>query len=551
MYRRTLFLVLAVVIASFAPVSSTWADSDLPTAESKLQQISLFKNGLGFFVSQVEIPKNTRAFSIIPDVAATHGTFWVSYPHQVKLSSLVAASVDSEKMTPAVSITELLRANIGQRVRLNFHNKDVQCLIKYFPDDRIPLPPRPYALGRSESSRIRPTNSRLMLIETDEGQIAIDPNVVQRIEFLEATPNTTFPVKEKTTRINVTLDSPAGGKDLTLSHLAKGITWAPSYMVDISDPEKARISAKAAIINDVTDLDGVSIQLVTGFPNLQFSDIVSPFALKQNLAQFLQALTAGQSGRSRGARASVMFQQTAGDYMREAPSIMPDYGSADTGTVAEDLFFYPIANVTLKKDQVGYYPLFTESVDYSHVYRWEIPDYINEDGRYNPQRNQPDESDEDVWHCLKLANSTKVPWTTAPAETVKDGFILGQDTLKYTAVGDKTLLRITKAMSVKVHQVELEEGRDRGVLTAYGRNWDLVRIRGTLSVKNFQAKDISLEITKTLSGKVLLSDPEAKVQKLAKGLRSVNERSQLTWTIDLEPGQDTEISYTYHAHVAR
>ena len=106
-------------------------------------------------------------------------------------------------------------------------------------------------------------------------------------------------------------------------------------------------------------------------------------------------------------------------------------------------------------------------------------------------------------------------------------------------------------MSVKVHQVELEEGRDRGVLTAYGRNWDLVRIRGTLSVKNFQAKDITLEITKTLSGKVLSADPEAKIQKLAKGLRSVNERSQLTWTIDLEPGQETEISYSYQAHVAR
>ena len=202
--------------------------------------------------------------------------------------------------------------------------------------------------------------SRLMLLRTEATQVAIDPQSVSRVEFPSDKAQTSFPAKTKCTQIDVHLRAPAGGRKLTLSYLAKGITWAPSYMVDITDPAKARISAKATIINEVGDLEDVQIQLVTGFPNLQFADIVSPLALKENLAQFLQSL-AGRTSRRRRV-AAVMSQRAVAEYMDSSAPIMPDYGSAEAGQVAEDLFFYPFRKVNLKKDQVGYYPLFTESV---------------------------------------------------------------------------------------------------------------------------------------------------------------------------------------------
>ena len=548
MCRTRLLLVLTVVVGSAFLIHSASAQSDQPTTRPRIQQIALFKNGLGFFVCQVQIPDDTNSFSIVPDGAASHGTFWVAYPPQVKLSALVAGSVDSKKMTQAVTIPELLRANLGQRVRLNYQGKDIEGIIKYFPDDRRPSPPSPYAPGTPESIRIPHVGSSLMLVETDAGQVAINPYTVQRIEFLSGQAKTCFALKDKSTQLDVTLAKPAGRKKLTLSYLAKGITWAPSYMVDITDPAKARISAKAAIINEIADLDDVSIQLVTGFPNLQFSDIVSPLALKENLAQFLQDLTKGQS--QRGRTVAVMAQRSM-EYMVDAssPGVMPDYGSAEAGTVAEDLFFYPVENINLKKGQVGYYPLFTESVSYKHVYRWQIPDYINQQEHY--VYGQQPETEEEIWHCLKIDNTTKVPWTTAPAEVLKEGLILGQDTLKYTPSKDKTVLRITKAMSVKAQQVELETERKRGALAVYGRNYDLVSIQGKLTVKNYQPKSVTLEITKTLSGQVVSSEPQAKIEKLARGLSRVNELSQLTWTIELQPDQEEEIVYTYQAYVRR
>ena len=66
---------------------------------------------------------------------------------------------------------------------------------------------------------------------------------------------------------------------------------------------------------------------------------------------------------------------------------------------------------------------------------------------------------------------------------------------------------------------------------------------------NTLAKPIALEITKTLSGEARSIDPKAKQEKLAKGLRRVNPVTKLTWTIELAPGTEKNLSYTYDVYV--
>jgi hypothetical protein len=327
-------------------------------------------------------------------------------------------------------------------------------------------------------------------------------------------------------------------------------------MVDITEPNKAKLAAKAEVMDEVCDLDDVDVKLVTGFPNLQFADVASPIAMKENLAQFIQSLIRGQSerGSALGVMSNaVMAQRMAYDssgMAGEAP-VMPAYGAAEIGKTAEDLFLYPLDKVRLGKGSVGYFPLFTETVPYRHIYRWEIPDYAKPEGDYyqpNPQQKEPQQ---EVWHCIRLENGMKLPWTTAPAEIVKEGVILGQDTLEYTPVKDKGTVRITRAMNVKAEQVELETKRERGVAQWYGYNYDLVTVQGKLSVTNLQDKPITLEITKMLSGDVKSMQPEAKLEKLAKALKAVNTNGKLTWTIELGAGQTSEIGYTYEVYVRR
>jgi hypothetical protein len=231
---------------------------------------------------------------------------------------------------------------------------------------------------------------------------------------------------------------------------------------------------------------------------------------------------------------------------------MPSYGTAQSGVVAEDLFFYPLKNITLGKNQTGYFPLFTESVPYEHIYKWDIPDYINADDRYYYDRNQQDQQKpEEVWHCIRLENIMDLPWTTAPAEIVKSDLVLGQDTLRYTPLKGKNDIRITQAVNVKAEQLENETARQRDALQMYGNHYDLITIEGNLSVTNYQEKTVKLEITKILSGEVKTSEPTAEIETLARGLKRMNSTRKLKWTLDLENGQTQQIKYTYDVYVQR
>ncbi len=560
MWRLSKALVLTFVINSILFTHPAQAVPEAPAAqaEAQLQQVALFKNGLGFFISEITCPEREDSFSFVPVAAASHGTFWVSYPPKVKMETITAKEIESEEHVEAITIAELLKANVGRKARLWWRGKEdiIEGTIKYLAEDRERSIPDPYAPGRADYTGrdyVQPLfQSRLMMIETDAGQICIDSQNVQRVEFLDGKAQKTLTSKSKSMQLDVKLGAPAGGKKLTVSYLAKGITWAPSYIVDITEPDKAQMSAKAAVINEACDLDGVTIQLVTGFPNLQFADVVSPLAMKENLAQFLQSLTKGESERGRLREMAVVTQQRAMYAGSSMGAVMPAYGAAEAGKVAEDLFLYPVEKVHLKKTQVGYLPLFTESMPYKHIYQWKIPDYVTEEERYSyrPYREQEREPEEEVWHCLKMENTTKVPWTTAPAEIVKESIILGQDTLNYTPVKGETTLKITQAVSVKAEQVELEKDRKRDAAQLYGYHYDLITVEGKLSVTNFQEKAITLEITKTLSGEIK-SEPQAEIETLARGLRRMNAVRKLTWTIDLEPGEQKKLGYIYEVYVRR
>lgn len=431
-------------------------------------------------------------------------------------------------MVEATTIAELLKANEGKNVRLFFRdgkNPPTEGVIRYFTKKKQWSRPGPYSFGKLGHEGDDYVKG-LMMIKTDTSEVAVNPDSVATVEFLDDEAEKTFNDKTKSTQLQVKMASPASGKKLTISYLAKGITWAPSYIVDITKGDKALISAKAAVINEVCDLHDVTIQLVTGFPHLQFADIISPLALKENLAQFLQSLLRGQSERGRTDAdiiSNVMAQRAVFRPAREA--LMPAYAAAETGKIAEDLFFYPLENVHLAKAETGYFPLFTESVPYKHIYQWDIPDYVNQEDRYSYERRRREESEpvEEVWHCLRIRNTMKVPWTTAPAEIIKEGLILGQDTLYYTPTQGETTLKITQAVSVKAEQLEFETERKRDAARLYGYHYDLVTVDGKLSVTNFQPKTITLEITKTLSGEVKSSQPKVKIEKLARGPK--DERS--------------------------
>lgn len=234
-------------------------------------------------------------------------------------------------------------------------------------------------------------------------------------------------------------------------------------------------------------------------------------------------------------------------FRQEADMPLPSYGSADAGQSAEDLFLYPIPKLTLKRGETATVPLFTAAMPYEHIYTWQIADWLDANERYNSYDNQRDQAppQEEVWHICRLTNSGKLPLTTAPAMFTKNSQIVGQDICYFTSPGDHTDIRINRAIRVSADQQEFEIKRERNAVTFRSSSYDKLTIRGELKLTSYQPEKIHIEITKNLSGEIIENKDNAKVIDTAKRMRAVNAHRQLLWTIDLEPGKSTTLTYQY------
>lgn len=230
-------------------------------------------------------------------------------------------------------------------------------------------------------------------------------------------------------------------------------------------------------------------------------------------------------------------------------ALVPGYSTATEGLVAEDLFFYPVKDFSLKKDETAWIPLFTADLPYKHVYTWKIADFLDDNDHYRAQGEQGDRrTAEEVWHSCRLTNNLTMPLTTASAEFTANGEFTGQDMCYYTAPKAGTTIRINKALNILADQAEVEVERRRDASVIHGYHYDLVKIRGELKIGNKIDKTVSVEITKELSGEVLESVPRAGDVKTARGLKQVNPKHILTWVVQLNPGEDQNVSYQYQVY---
>jgi len=560
MKRIPMLFLVVLLCAAAVPVVLAAESAKSPSVQTKIKRVALFKNGLGFFVREGALTGDESNALLGLVSAPAHGTFWVMCPGTSGLKNVISREVTGTEASPARNTYELLQANIGKVVSLGMpweSNALVGTIVSFGPPAQRPFRPSPYGmqeyyLGPDDGGR-----AQYMIFKTVTGQtLILSPNDYSRISFLDREPVTTIERETRKTEIAASFASAKKGDWLSVSYLAKGITWAPSYLLDISDPKKAQLSASALIINEAEDLEGVDVDLVTGFPNIILADVFSPMARRENLAGFLNALSQGRSSGGRDqygflAQAAEGMANVAGAYARSRDEAgeVPSYGAAAAGQTAEDLFLYPVENVKLSRNETGQYPLFTETVPYVEVYEWKIPDYITREERYQAGDDTPTEI---VWHNLRLTNTMKLPWTTAPVQLMKDGQLLGQSKLDYTAVGAQGTVTITRALSVKAEQTELEIEREQeAIKMRSGYYYDRVTLQGTLVITNFQEKAIPLEITKTLSGDVKSTSLAAKDITLARGIQRVNPVHQLTWKLDLKPGESKEITYTYQALIRR
>ena len=545
-FKIALFTFLGMILSAFLLPAAVEKENPLPILNTKPKTIAVFKNGLGFFIreGEVELQDKWGVTESVPQAAL--GSLWIgSLDEDTQIEEVIGFFEDVKSDTEAITLQELLKANIGKKAVVTANNQVIEGTIKSVPEDRVSYP-------ESRLQRVPSQPAVIAIISTKEGEVAINKNAVSKIEF-PLNFSTKIPSQERAKRIKFKLATRKKKAALSLSYLQKGISWIPSYLVNIEDPKKARITMKAILINDTEDLDNVDAFFVVGYPNFMYADVLSPLALDQALSQFITGLEAGARRRDEYSQLSNIMRQSRPATFEEEARVQPlDYGYAAIkgvpGASEEDLFLYHKKGILLRKGERAYYHIFSQEVDYKHIYEWNVPDTLNVDPRGYQRSGQPQMDEEQVWHSIKLENSTDYPWTTAPALTVSGWKPLAQDVINYTPKGIKTNLKLTVATDIKTNRNEYEIERQRDV-RLYRSSYDLVTVKGELYIHNAKPKDVTMEIKKKVTGEVLAVSHDGKITKVAEGLRGVNFNSFISWEIPVKAGEEVEITYTYKVYI--
>jgi len=283
-------------------------------------------------------------------------------------------------------------------------------------------------------------------------------------------------------------------------------------------------------------------------PNFAYANIPSPMALQQSLLEFMQAASRKDESDLRYSNA-LMAQRTSGiAYEAAAAPSFTSTGEELQGVQEEDLFLYSRKNVTLAKGERATYNVFSDTVSCQHIYEWTVEDQPRVDGFGNAQ-NVNSASDrgakDNVWHSLRLKNTTKFPWTSAPTMVISGTRPLSQDTVPYTPKSASSNLKLTVATDIRASHEENEVERQKEIQRRRNYNYDQVTVEGKLTIKNYKSKEVRLSVTDKVRGTVESQSDAGKADKLAEAIAVDNPLTRMTWEVTLKAGEERVIKYRY------
>lgn len=576
--------VILLVCLSLCASSLTCSEARLANAEETgvdtfasmpIREVTIFKDGHAFVFHSGSVTPD-RDGNVLMDQLPTPviGTFWpyVNDPN-ASLKSVTAGKQIVSADKTALSIRDLLTANVGARVEVREGERDYRAVIVSVP---TATSEELESTNPDQPAPILPQPGQLILLQTDVGTRAIPIDRIQDVTFIDP-PKSQLPVEQVRALLKLKLDwkeqQETKSVKAGLAYLQKGLRWIPQYKLTINADGSVRVKLQATLLNELADLNSVTANLVIGVPSFEFKATIDPIALRETVAQ-LSPYFQESSQTSQAFSNSIMVQtQVArtGEYRRTAPRtedpVNPDL--AHTGQ-NEETFIFSIGNVTLAKGERMVVPVGEWTISYKDVFRLEVPSTPPMEIRRSFNSTQEAELAKlfhapKVKHVIRLTNSSPVPLTTAPALITSDKGILGQSLMTYTSSGGTVDLPVTTAINVAASNREEETSRTPEALAWRDHSYMKIDVEGIVQVTNFRNKPIDLEVTRTVLGIVDGVDAEGKARRLGAWTTTtdtspewwswyswpywwshVNSTSQIEWKRNLKPGESIELPYRWH-----
>lgn len=512
-----------------------WAQKNMET-----KSISIFKNGSAFFIKSGELTaqnSNVRFTDSLPK--ALFGTYWFLSPTN-DLKSVRSFKDKIKKQADTNTIAEMLKANIGKNIRFSFHGKDqsIDGTVKNVMKSK----------GNTN------WNTSIVAIQSSSGWFTCKVSEITNLMFLEQ-PNMSYETEIEKTVLQVDFNSSKSKQELDMMYMQNGLGWLPNYLIELTDENKAHLTLRAEVTNDAEDINNTDINFVVGVPNFKFATRTS------SLVDFLGNVTNFRSNRrSSSFSNSIAVQRTGyGDFddWGEDDGSGGGGGWTDSGlqtTSVEDLYFYTLKGVNLKKGGRAYFDVLKKEVNIEHIYEAYINSNQTSRGYYQKTYSFTTDNTKKVYHSIKVSNDSKFPWTTGSAMVMKNEKgarkPISQDLLQYTPVNGSSFVKLTEAPDVKIKHAEKEIEREtKKVKWRDGYYYDLVKVEGQVKIKNHKSKDINLNVKRVITGAVDKSDEKWLKTERVNLSGSINKTTDICWEMKMKAGEEKIIKYSYEVYV--
>jgi len=509
--------------------------------ESRVVSVAMFKNGLALVEREVK-PRAAGDYQITDIPQPVHGTLW--FDGVPDLSARIV--MRKVKRAPQPGEVDLQRDLVGRKVTVYLReiNQSIRGTVRKYeePDSSSTTPP----IAHLFTSGVQSTKKYLVL-DTTNGQSFIDES--QIVHLSADTPTETVTRLQPVLLLNVPGKEGNAPKPVRIRYLAMGISWAPSYLVDLVDDKKLRLHQKAVIRNELSALGDTELQLISGFPHVQFRHVTSPFSPTTTWAQFFQQINSQPQGQSLYVGNSLSQQGLSSNFRGGA---LPMDLSATPSGEGVDLHYESIGRHSLGKNETLTVPVAAATADYDRIVEWIVPDSRDASGRVRNSRNQPPQQYAgDAWDALQFRNPLDMPMTTGAATIMSKGRFSGQTASYWVSRGEETRLRVTKALSIRTLASENEKQGERDLIYIGGNDFQRVSVEGQLVVSNHRGEVVDMVIRRQFSGALSKADGDPKKSLREEGVYSVNRRNELTWTLQLKPGAQQILKYEYTVLVDR
>jgi len=574
----------AEVQANNQPIAEPAQGEAMPAellAKMPVKEVTIFKDGHAFMLHEGMLPVDAGGNLTLENLPRpVIGTFWpYSAEKGAKLTAVISGQRSVETQRPVQSLRELIDANPDAEAVINENGVTYSAVIlgtlaRKEAREAVKL------LGSKEL--LQPKES-LVAVKTADGVKVVELGRIQAIDYkipAGAEPKATTGVEENRNVFTLALDwkddKPAKEAAVGMVYLQRGIRWIPNYRVDIDGKGNAVIKLQATLLNEITDLRDVTANLVIGVPSFAFKDTVDPMAVQQAATQLSGYFQEGDA-RTGYAFSNAIMSQSA--RMTERPSVNapqpmdlgPEIGGGEKN---EDLFVFTLKHLTLKKGERMVVPVAEFTIPYRDVYLLDLP--------YAPPRevfrqfNTSQQAElarlfnaPKAMHKLRLLNKSEYPLTTAPALIFRQGRLLAQGMMTYTAVGAESDLDMTTAVDVQVKKQDKETKRTPNAVTWDGNQYMRIDLAGTVTVTNRLTGPIELEVSRQVLGDIDEAGHDGKIlhigaldedQYLAMPdspywwgwynwpywWSRLNGNAQVTWKLKLDPGKSVDLDYAWH-----